>query len=507
MKRCNPRIVLAGFLFFGSIGLLFSGGRNEGGEQVQISLGLSGNPSTLDPHATSETLTFQVVKSIYDTLLEPNEEGRLVPALAESWDFGEDNKSIRFTLRRGVTFHDGSAMDSRDVKASLERILDPDFNSPNRPEFEVISEITTPDQHTVVVYLSEPSAPILYSLASGWAAILPSEKIESGHDFALLPLGTGAFSLVNWSQDDRITLKKNNEYWMAGSPRVDEVVFRIVPERSLQIQGLISGDLDVVYLVDTEDLALLEASGEVSIQQSLSSLVLVMPMNLSAEPMQDRRFRQAVAMSIDKQQVLDIAYGGGVPVHTFMDAGNPFFADLENPYPYNPQEARRLLAEMGYQGQPVELVVPQNFAPHVRAGELYQEMLRQVGIQVSLRLVDWSYWIGEVYGNANYQMSVIGHTGKLDPHGIFAGYARGGRYVRWENAEAADLIDQGKRVLDFTSRQAIYSRVQELFARDLPFFFLGSSNRTVAVRSDVRGFQMTPVLDTFDFRRVERVQP
>jgi peptide/nickel transport system substrate-binding protein len=481
-----------------------AGGDSES-KVESVSLGLSGNPSTLDPHATSETLTFQVVKSVYDTLLEPDAQGRLVPALAESWQIGEDNLSIRFTLRRGVKFHDGTDFDSRDVQASLLRILDEDFASPNRPEFEVISTIRTPDAHTLELLLSEPSAPILYSLASGWAAILPSEKISLGHDFALEPVGTGAFSLASWQQDDRITLEKNPSYWLAGSPRIDQVVFRIVPERSLQIQGLISGDLDIAYLVDTEDLPLLKASGEVTIQESLSSLVLVMPMNLSAQPMSDLRFRQAVAMAIDKQQVLDIAYGGGVPVSTFIDAGNPFYADLPDPYPYDPEQAQQLLARSSYKGQEIELALPQNFAPHVRAGELYQEMFRKVGINAKIRLVDWSHWIGEIYGKANYQMTVIGHTGKLDPHGIFAGYGRGGRYVRWQNEEAAALIDQGKSTLAFPQRQEIYRRVQELFAQELPFFYLGSSMRRVAVRSDLRGFLMTPVLDTFDFRRTERV--
>lgn len=130
-------------------------------------------------------------------------------------------------------------------------------------------------------------------------------------------------------------------------------------------------------------------------------------------------------------------------------------------------------------------------------------MLREVGINAELQLVDWATWIGEVYGKANYQMTVIGHTGKLDPHGRFVGYGTGGMYTRWTNPEAARLIEEASKVLSFEERRELYSRIQELFARELPFFYLGSPYRTVAVANRVSGFVMTPVLDSFDFRRVQ----
>lgn len=483
------------------ISMLAAGGTLEGPPPSRVSLALSGNPATLDPHATSETLTFQVVKSVYDTLLEPNPEGQLVPALAESWSLAADNLSVNFKLRSGVSFHDGSSFDAADVKASLDRILDPGFASPNLADFDKIASVEITSPLEVRINLSEPNAPILYALASGWAAILPAEKIASGHNFALSPLGTGPFSFREWRQDESILLAKNEKYWQP--IRIDEVLFRIVPESSLQIQGLLSGDIDIVYLVDTEDLPILEASGRVTVQQSLSSLVLVLAMNLSQEPSSDPLFRRAVAHAIDKQKVLDIAYGSGVPVGTFNDAGNAFYKDFNHLYPYDPDTARQLLASSSYDGSAVVMSLPQNYPPHVRAGEIYQEMLRAVGINVEIQLVDWAIWIGEVYGKANYQMTVIGHTGKLDPHGRFAGYGEGGMYTRWINPEVPELVQEASRQLSFDQRDQIYDRVQELFARDLPFFFLGSPFRTVAMSNRLGGFVMTPVLDTFDFRQVQ----
>ena len=482
--------------------LLLSGCARRSEESRNVVLALSGNPSTLDPHATTETLTFQVVKSMFDTLIEPDINGRLVPALAESWQVSEDNLSIHFRLRSGVQFHDGTAFTSRDVVSTFERILSPAFGSPNLPEFQAIERLEAPSPLEVIFHLREPSSPILYGLASGWAAILPADKIAQNHNFAISPIGTGPFIFDLWRQDEAIVLRRNPNYWMEGSPVVEQITFRVLPESSIQLQAMLSGEVDIVYLVDTEAIPVLEASGRVSISQSLSSLVLVIPMNLSLPPMNDPLFRQAVAKSINKQEVLDVAYGGGIPVATFNDGGSPFYVDFSHLFPYDPSAARELLAQSSYRGETIVMSLPQNFPPHVRAGEIYQDMLRRVGIQVELRLVDWATWIGEIYSRANFEMTVIGHTGKLDPHGRFAGYGRGQMYVRWNNEEAADLIDQATRVFSFQERYDIYSKVQEHFARDLPFIYIGSPNRTVASSNRLQGFIMTPVLDTFDFRNV-----
>ena len=151
-------------------GMLFASPQPE--EKI-LNFALSGNPDTLDPHKTSGTLTFQTLKSVYDTLVEPDPEGKLVPALAERWEVSGDGKTWTFYLRKGVVFHNGDSLTSADVKATFERIRSEETASPNRNEFEPIQSIETPDDYTVVLRLNEPWSPLIGTLGSGWGAILP----------------------------------------------------------------------------------------------------------------------------------------------------------------------------------------------------------------------------------------------------------------------------------------------------------------------------------------------
>ena len=469
-----------------------------------VSLALSGNPSTLDPQATTETLTFQVARSLYDTLLEPDEQGNLRPALASTWEVSADNLSIIFHLRKDVFFHDGSPFDGADVLATVRRIQSQDFASPSAGEFEVIEELSLIDDFTVRFDLAEPSAPLLYTLASGWAAILPSEAIEGGHNFADDPIGTGPFTLNDWVADERIDLSRNEDYW-GDLPEVERLLFQIIPEPSVQVQSIISGQVDILYIINEEDIPILEAADNIVLETLNSSLVLVMAINTSRDTLSRLPMRQALSHAIDKQRVLDLAYGGGTVIGSFNDVGNPFYEDYSALHAYDPDRARQLVEETGYSSDQVfDLVLPQNFAPHVRAGELYQEMLRKADIQAKIRLVDWPTWISDVYGNANYDLTVIGHTGKLDPDGRFIGYGSGDMYVRWPNSELASLIEEGRRTIDIPARREIYNRVQRIFAEQLPFVFVGTPIRRIAYSSDIQGFIMTPNLDSFDFRSIRR---
>ncbi len=225
--------------------------------------------------------------------------------------------------------------------------MDKATGSPKAKEFKSITAIETPDDFTVILKLKEPTSPLLASLASGWGAILPKGLIDAGHDFGAQPVGTGPFVLKDWIRDSQIVLEKNNNYWMKGLPKLDEIIMHIIPERAVSVQGLISGQVDVAYVIDKDDLPMLEASPDVKIEKSLTALILVMSMNCSNPVLKDVRVRQAINHAIDKQKVLDVAYGGGKTIGTFMDYGNAYYKDFTALYPYDPEKAKKLLAEAG----------------------------------------------------------------------------------------------------------------------------------------------------------------
>ena len=496
------------FLVFIALILLITGIGCEKEANV-LNFALSNNPDTLDPHKTTGTPTFQTLRSVYDTLVEPDLDGKLVPALAESWTVSDDSLTWTFKLRRGVTFHNGDKFTSQDVRATIERVTAEATASPSAAEFQPITGIETPDDYTIIFHLEEPYAPLLSSLGSGWGAILPKSLIDSGHDFGSHPVGTGPFVFSEWVRDSKITLEKNTDYWIKGHPKIDVLNINIIPEPGVRTQALLTGELDAIFNVNQEDIPILEENPEVEVEKRLTSLVMVLTINTSRAPLDDLRVRQAISLSIDRQKTLNIAYGGGKPVGTFMDVSDPYYKDFTSLYPHDPEKASALLAEVLRDSKAdafreIELVLPQDYEPHVVAGELYQEMLSKIGLTVKIKLVEWSTWISEVYGNANFDLTVIGHTGKLDPDGRLTGYGRGGMYVRWTNEKFADLIDAARRTAGFDDRKVLYDQALEIMAEEVPFAFVGSSYRYIALRSNVTGFRMDAKLDSFDFRYIEK---
>ncbi len=495
------RKVPKNYVFFGLF-MLIVGGVLFAQSPGTLVFGLAGNPDTLDPQKTSGTLTFQVVKSFYDTLVEPDTSGKIVPALAESWSVSPNGLTWTFKLRRDVVFHNGQQFTSKDVVATLNRILDEKTASPRRSEFTVIKDIRTPDASTVVLSLSQPYAPLLASLASGWGAILPASLIASGHNFAAEPVGTGPFKFEKWIRDSRISMVRNDRYWMKGLPKLARVEFQIVPEQAVQVQGLGAGSIDALEFIDPDDLPVLQSNPKVTIKKELTSLILVMAMNTSRQPLTDLRVRQAVNYAVDKQVVLDVAYGGGKVGSTFLDTGNAYYTDFSSLYPYNPEKAKQLLKDAGVGNKEFTITVPQNYPLHVKAAELIQQMLAKVGMNVKIQLVDWSTWLSSVYSGGNYDFTIIGHTGKLDPDGTLAGYGAG-RYVQYYNTMVDSKIKEAATVSDFAARKKLYTDALEIMAKEVPFVYIGTSYRYVGTRSNVFDFRMTPNLDTYDFRWTE----
>lgn len=466
-----------------------------------LHFGMSGSPDTLDPQATTGTLTFQVTRSLYDTLVEPDREGRIVPALARAFEISESGLEWTFHLRHDVRFHHGRVLTAEDVQSTLRRAMDPLRASPNALEYWAIEAIETPTDDTVVIRLREPYAPLLAALASGWSAILPHDLIAKGHDFATEPVGTGPFRFVRWVTGTEIELARFDHYWVQGKPLLDGVRFFSLVEPAAHVEDLKIGRLHVMDIVVEPELTQLAEWPDTKIYESVSAMVVVLAFNTRRRPLNELGVRRAINAAIDKQRVLDEAYGGGRVVGTFMDVLNPFYVDFSGLYVHDPDYARRVAAVTDW---PDELVisVPREFGPHRTAARLYLEMLRAVGIPVRLQLLDWSTWLTEVYRDANFDLAVIGHTGKLDPHGRLNQFGTAGTYVGWVHAEAAGLIERAARVHDTATREALYRRALEFMAIELPFVYLGSPYRRIGLFGGVEGFFMDAQLDTADLRDV-----
>ncbi|MFO8042613.1 MAG: ABC transporter substrate-binding protein, partial [Alkalispirochaeta sp.] len=266
----------------------------DGQAPDELIFGLSGSPDTLDPHATTGTLTFQTMRSVYDTLVEPNREGEIVPALARAWQSRENGLVWEFELRQGVAFHNGTELSAADVVASLNRLRDEEFGSPSVHEYSMIESIEAPSPERVVITLSEPHAPFLATLASGWSAILPRDLIESDHDFGSRPVGTGPFRFVRWIRDSELVLERNDQYWQEGRPHLERVEFVTITEQSVMAQALQAGQVDVADLVVEPELSMLREAPNVQLYEGTSALVMVLAINTQRQPLNELRVRQGI---------------------------------------------------------------------------------------------------------------------------------------------------------------------------------------------------------------------
>ncbi|MFN2322546.1 MAG: ABC transporter substrate-binding protein [Trueperaceae bacterium] len=467
-----------------------------------ITVATTAQPDTLDPHVTSATSAFQSTKSIYDTLVEVARDGAIVPSLAASYTTSLDGLTWTFALREGIRFHDGTLFDAADVVASFERLAAE--GSPNRSEYTMITSIATPDDATVVLTLSAPAPALLATLASGWSAILPSEKLASGHDFSNQPVGTGPFVFTEWVRDVYLQVITNPDYFQ-GTPSIDGVTIRFVPDSAVQLQGLRTGEFDLALGIAPADFDVVRADAALELVQGPSGTILVATLNNRRPYLDDARVRRALNLAIDAALVLEVAYGGGVEGTTFMEAGSPWLPDFLQPYGYDPEQARALLRAAGVpDGWTIDLALPQPYETHVTAGQIIQDMLTDVGVNAEIRVVEWGVWLGEVYGGPrDYDMTVIGHTGKLDPTGRLNGYGYADRtYSGYTNAEVAGWIDRAAVTTEASTRASLYAQALTRIHDEAPFVFLGTRLSAHVRVADVDGFWLTPLLDTYDFRSV-----
>src|SRR5690606_19061778 len=263
------------------------------------------------------------------------------------------------------------------------------------------------------------------------------------------------------------------------APQVDEVVIRFVPDSAVQLQGLLTGEFHVIDTVAAADQDLIESNPNLELVRDPSGLALVAALNTRRPHLADPRVRQALNLAVDSQTVLDVAYGGGTPIGTFMEAGSPWMPDTVEAYPYDPEAARALLAEAGWDGSVrLDMALPQPYENHIQAGQMIQDYLRDVGVNADIRIVEWGVWLSDVYGGAHdFDITVIGHTGKLDPTGRLDGYGtEATNYPGFDDPEVAQWLLDGAKETDLEARRALYADVLTRLHEGAPFIYLGTPN-------------------------------
>jgi len=436
-------------------------------QQTDITVGLQLEPPHLDPtSAAAGAIDSVLYSNVFEGLTRFMSDGSIVPGLAESWEISDDGLVYTFTLRDGVTFHDGTRMDAEDVKFSLERILAEDSANAQKALYTSISGVEVVDPLTVQVTLSEPNGSMLFNLAWGDAVIVAPESIDN---IKQMPIGTGAFKFVSWTKGDNIQLEKNADYW--GTPAMlDRATFKFISDPTAAFAAMMAEDIDAFAgFPAPENLPQFEADPRFQVLVGSTEGETILSINNQQPPFGDVRVRRAIAHAIDRQAIIDGAmFGLGTPIGTHFAPHNPAYLDLTGQSNYDPERAKQLLAEADYpDGFDTTLhLPPPSYAR--RGGEIIAAQLQDVGITAEIINVEWAQWLETVFRGKSFALTIVSHTEPMDI-GI---YARPDYYFQYDNPEFQELMATLNGTTDPDTRTRMMQQAQQIIADDYVNGFL-----------------------------------
>ncbi|MFA8384961.1 MAG: ABC transporter substrate-binding protein [Pelagibaca sp.] len=430
-------------------------------QQTDLTIALQLEPPHLDPtSAAAGAIDSVLYSNVFEGLTRFMSDGSVVPGLAESWEINADGTSYTFTLRDGVTFHDGTAMDAEDVKFTLDRARAEDSANAQKPLFEGIEEVTVIDPTTVEVKLSAPDGNFLFNMAWGDAVIVAPETIE---DIKQTPIGTGPFTFQQWVQGDRIELARNPDYW-GDAPALEAATFKFISDPTAAFAAMMAQDIDAFAgFPAPENLPQFAADPRFQVLVGSTEGETILAMNNKLPPFDNVKVRQAVSHAIDRQMVIDGAmFGLGTPIGTHFAPHNPDYVDLTAQSAFDPEKAKALLAEAGFaDGFTTTLKLPPPSYAR-RGGEIIAAQLRAVGIETEITNLEWAQWLEEVFRGKDFGLTIISHTEPFDI-GI---YARPDYYFQYDNPAFQDLMTTLGTTSDPALRSDLTAQAQTMIADD-----------------------------------------
>lgn len=423
--------------------------------QPNAVIGLQLEPPTLDLTSSPAAAIPQVLLyNVYETLVKLEPDGSITGLLADTWDVSDDGLTYTFHLRDGITFDNGDTLDSEDVVYSIDNVLHKDPAHPFAATLAPIASVEAVDATTVTITLSEVSANLLFYLTQSQGVILDQAAADT---IANDPVGSGPFSFESWTVGDSIVLKRNPDYWGTPAP-LETVTFRYINDPNALNNAMLAGDLDILAGVSAPELlSAFESDDRFQVLQGLTNGEVTLSLNGRRPPLDDVRVRQAISYAIDRQAVVDLAYAGyGTVIGTFSTPLDPWYEDLTNVYPYDPEKARSLLAEAGAEGITLSMVLPPvSYA--TRSGEIIASQLKDVGITVDITDVEWAVWLEDVFKNHDFDMSIVAH---VEPRDLYQ-YGNPDYYWGNDSPDVAPLIAQADKEPDPEVRNQIYRQVLE----------------------------------------------
>src|SRR5712664_355308 len=532
MKRVGLWVGL-GLLIVGLISV-GRGGPAEAQAQKTLVIAIGADQTGMDPQTVQNNESGFVMSTIFDSLVNYRPGSSEVgPGLAESWTVSPDGKVFTFKLRHGVKFHDGTPMDARTVAEDLDRAINP--NNPcfvptrkgvdTYDEFTFgsvkdnsVAKMTVLDDFTLRFTLPDPSAPFLSSLAMIWQGIMsPAATKQYNCDAGQHPVGTGPFKFVEAVRNDHITVEANPNYW-GGRPKVDRIIFRIVPESATRMLMLERNDAQILADVPPSDYARVQNNKALQLYKQAGLTILGVAMSNDLGPFKDRRVRQAMNYAVDKDAINQGLYAGATPASQGMPPVLWGYNKSVAPYPYDVAKAKALLAEAGYpNGFSTDMMVyanPRGYNPigGAKLGEAVQSYLTKVGVNVKITQYEWGAYLARFRRQPWEGFAIAGWSGDNgDPDNFLGdlfewdianGRARTNNTSRHHSPAFDRLIRDARRTTDQTKRAALYEQANKLLHDDAAWVFMNHTNQVRAARANVKGFVLNPLQMFFNMELV-----
>ncbi len=464
--------------------------------QGTIKVALGTTLTQLDPAKTTIGDEYIYVHLMFNGLTRIDRDLTVKPDIAESWSASDDLKTWTFKLRPDVKFHHGRTLDAEDVVFTMKRILDAGTGSRARANISMVTNVEAVDPRTVKFTLNIPYAGFQDIFGERQMRIVPKDKIDT---ISTAPIGTGPFKFKSWSPGDRMELEKNADYFEKGLPKLDAVSLRIIPEPAARLAALESGAVDILWSLPNEAAEKFKNSSTIRVNSVATASWDGVILNNERPPFNDVRVRQALALTIDKEALVELAlFGQGAPTHSPIPPSHPYFNKSIGFKPPDIEKAKKLMAEAGLAGGvDVPLQVPQERDGRVRLGVAVRDMAKAAGIRISVERVPFASYTANVAGKA--QMYVDGYFARptIDT-ALYPFYHSTGSWNRqlwlYKNPRVDELLDTARKTNDEAKRAELFGELQKIVDETVPSIIAFSAGHVNGVRKNVDGFKSTPMM-------------
>lgn len=466
--------------------------------ETTLRIGIQDDPDVLDPHRSRTYSGRLVYTALCDKLVDISPQLEYVPQLATAWHWSDDGKTLTMTLREGVTFHDGETFDAAAVKFNLDRARTlPD--SLRKSELASIDSVEVVDAKTVAIKVKQPDATLISQL-SDRAGMMLAPKAPTA-DVAAKPVCSGPYKFVQRVQQDRIVLERFDNYWNKQAYHFDKVIFLPIPDTSVRLANLRSGDLDIIERVAPTDVKTAKADSALQVFNTPGLGYMQLIYNIgngdrANTPLgQDKRVRQAFELALDRDAINQVVFEGlYAPSAQPFPTSSPYYDKSLPIPPRDVAQSKKLLAEAGVKlPLNVDLKVANNPIAQ-QVGQIIQAMAEEAGFKVNLVATEYATLLSE-QAAGNFQIGMSAWSGRPDPDGDIhqfvtcKGAQNDGRFC---DPKLDELLDKARTVNDQAQRQALYAQALRLLATDVPTSYLYFDPRIIAMRSTLTGFVPNP---------------